>query len=111
MAESVARRSEARLVIIDSARTVSQIQALRTGPAETMVLHLTASEGERRRRFLRSADRLDQGPDFDTVAGHWIEREADAARNVADQVLDTTETEPGNVLSVTEGLVRPWIRT
>jgi hypothetical protein len=54
------------VTIVDSARTIHQTQAFRASGSPLVLLHLTASDSERRRRFERGSgsDRSAPRPDF-----------------------------------------------
>ena len=95
IADAVVRRLAVggRGLVIDAIRTRAQARALRKLLGDRVALvHLTASETERGRRFeeRRPIEAPDRDTSFDAASTHAIERDADVVSVEADLTLDTT---------------------
>jgi cytidylate kinase len=85
-------------VIVDSARTVKQIEALRALRTDAVVLYLTASLDERKRRYEARDDPVDKSRPFDSVvSGELGQIEALVAH--ADFQVETDDKVPDDVTS------------
>lgn len=85
-------------VIVDSAKTPEQIRALRVLRASPVVLFLTASFEERKRRYQARCDAIEQGSSFETVLSSEPEGFTDLVR-LADLRVQTDNLTPGGVAS------------
>lgn len=99
LAEAVRAAERRHLpVIVDSARTRSQIEALRGVSARAVVLYLTASLPERRRRYEDRDDVADEGRSFESVVSGEVAEIAELAAQ-ADVEVETDGTTPEHVAS------------
>lgn len=97
-------------VVIDAIRTVAQLSALRRSfGAGLRVIHLTASEPERRRRFeaRRVREPANEALTFDMAMGHETESNAETLGPLADLLLDTTTLTLEAVAGAVESLWTP----
>ena len=78
-------------VVIDSARTPAQVRAVRDLPGSALVVYLTASLDERRKRFLQRSDPLDGGRRFEQVLAGELSDSIEEVASIADLVLDTDD--------------------
>jgi cytidylate kinase len=94
------------LIVVDSARTLSQARAFKKSSCHSILIHLTASQAERRRRFEQERDSIDlDGLTFDEVTGHWLEARAQEVRTLADAIFDTSNARADNVLRAAVELI------
>jgi cytidylate kinase len=84
------------LIVVDSARTPEQAEALRALSTNSFLVCLCASDAERKRRFANRADRVDIGKSFEMVDLRDI-AEVDEIQLHADLVIDTDAVEAEDV--------------
>lgn len=104
-AEEVSLQVRDCKVVVDAVRTIAQLIALRRSfGARLRAVHLTASEGERRRRFeaRRVREPVYEALTFDMAMSHETESNAEALGPVADMLLDTTALALEDVVDAVE---------
>jgi cytidylate kinase len=91
-------------VIVDSARTLNQIRALRSIRQDVVVMYLTAPLEERRQRYERRDDPVDRGRSVESALSGEQEDVGELAAH-ADLQLETGNETPLDVLSRARRLV------
>jgi len=87
------------LVVIDAARTMAQLEGIRSLPLRTQCVHLTSSYAVRRARYASPASDT-SAESFDAVSAHPTETGADDLRRVAELVIDTSHLALETVASI-----------
>lgn len=103
------RKRVAATWVVDSARTVRQVKALRTGVGDAFVVHLTASITERERRFTK-AHLLGEPASFREATSPTVEMEAEDTSTVSDLIIDSTALVPSEVFAATVTRLGSWRR-
>jgi predicted kinase len=81
-------------IVVDSARTQRQVEAVQEYFPAVVHVHLSAPADVVRKRFERHADDLIEPPSFEEAVGNAIENEALRLGDRADFILDSGKSSP-----------------
>jgi adenylosuccinate synthase len=99
-AAAIAAATSPRPVVVDSARTKAQVQAVRKSLGHVHHLHLTAPDAVLRRRFKSRASDLIEPASLQEAASHPVEQETSRLGQDADLILDSGESSPEALLEM-----------
>ena len=95
------------LVVLDSVRTLRQLERLRNIPTQSVLIYLTASRAALTRRFNQRVAQGSIEPDSYALAtAHKTERDVEAIAPFADGLIDTTSTNPRQVFRRVRRFIR-----
>jgi adenylosuccinate synthase len=97
-AAAVARASRPQPVVVDSARTRKQVDAVRDALGDVYHVHLTAPSAELRRRFDAHRKDVDESASFEQSMQHPVEQEVLRLAAEADLVLDSEAQPPHSLV-------------
>jgi adenylosuccinate synthase len=98
VARLAAHASRPQSVVVDSARTQSQIDALRQALGGVYHVHLTAPHAELRRRFDAHRKDVDESASFEQAMQHPVEQEVLRLADRADLLLDSGGHPPSSLM-------------
>jgi len=87
-------------IIVDSARTQAQADALRSHFSRLTHFHLHAGEAQRESRYEARTDAADSGLSFSNASANDLEQRVDRLALSADAVIDTTDLPPDKVVRI-----------